>query len=158
MSPHRTQVAAKTKVVVVGENKEKKNRKGVRAMTKQQLDRFKKILQEKEADLLRVVRNRDEIAIEKTPDALDEVQRAAERELAIRNLDRESRLLREVRAALKRIEDGSYGICVYTGEEISLKRLEAVPWTAFCLKAQEMFDKNEAEAVESFEDALASAA
>jgi DnaK suppressor protein len=86
------------------------------------------------------------------------VQRAAERELAIRNLDRESRLLREVRAALKRIEDGSYGICVYTGEEISLKRLEAVPWTAFCLKAQEMFDKNEAEAVESFEDALASAA
>ena len=127
-------------------------------MTKQQLDRFKKILQEKESDLLRVVRNRDEIVIEKTPDALDEVQRAAERELAIRNLDRESRLLREVRAALKRIDDGSYGICVYTGEEISLKRLEAVPWTAFCIKAQEMFDKNEVEAVESFEDALASAA
>lgn len=127
-------------------------------MTKQQLDHFKKILQEKEADLLRVVRNRDEIAIEKTPDALDEVQRAAERELAIRNLDRESRLLREVRAALKRIEDGSYGVCVYTGEEISLKRLEAVPWTAFCIRAQEMFDKNEVEAVESFEDALANAA
>jgi len=127
-------------------------------MTKQQLDRFREILQEKETDLLQVVRKRDEIAIEKTPDALDEVQRAAERELAIRNLDRESRLLREVRAALRRIEDGSYGICIYTGEEISMKRLEAVPWTAFCLKAQELFDKNEVEAVESFEDAMASAA
>ncbi len=124
-------------------------------MTKQQLERFQKILQEKETELLRVVRNRDEIVIEKTPDALDEVQRAAERELAIRNLDRESRLLREVRAALKRINDGSYGICVYTGEEISMKRLEAVPWTAFCIEAQEMFDKNEAGAIEVFEDALA---
>ena len=124
-------------------------------MTKQQLERFQKILQEKESELLQLVRNRDEIVIEKTPDALDEVQRAAERELAIRNLDRESRLLREVRAALKRINEGSYGICVYTGEEISLKRLEAVPWTAFCIQAQEMFDKNEAEAVEVFEDAIA---
>ncbi len=124
-------------------------------MTKQQLERFQKILQEKESELLQLVRNRDEIAIEKTPDALDEVQRAAERELAIRNLDRESRLLREVRAALKRINEGSYGICVYTGEEISLKRLEAVPWTAFCIQAQEMFDKNEAEAIEVFEDAMA---
>lgn len=124
-------------------------------MTKQQLERFQKILQEKESELLHFVRNRDEIVIEKTADALDEVQRAAERELAIRNLDRESRLLREVRAALKRIDEGSYGICVYTGEEINLKRLEAVPWTAFCLKAQEMFDKNELEAIEVFEDALA---
>lgn len=124
-------------------------------MTKQQLERFQKILLEKESELLQLVRNRDEIVIEKTPDALDEVQRAAERELAIRNLDRESRLLREVRAALKRISEGSYGICVYTGEEISLKRLEAVPWTAFCIEAQEMFDKNEAEAIEVFEDALA---
>ncbi|MCC7341115.1 MAG: TraR/DksA C4-type zinc finger protein [Bryobacterales bacterium] len=124
-------------------------------MTKQQLERFQKTLQEKESELLLLVRNRDEIVIEKTPDALDEVQRAAERELAIRNLDRESRLLREVRAALKRIDEGSYGICVYTGEEISLKRLEAVPWTAFCIQAQEMFDKNEAEAIEVFEDALA---
>ncbi|MCU0227953.1 MAG: TraR/DksA C4-type zinc finger protein [Bryobacterales bacterium] len=127
-------------------------------MTKQQLDRFRQILQEKESDLLQVVRKRDEIAIEKTPDALDEVQRAAERELAIRNLDRESRLLREVRAALRRIEDGSYGTCIYTGEEISMKRLEAVPWTPFCLKAQELFDRNEAEAVETFEDAMANAA
>ncbi|MDZ7637038.1 MAG: TraR/DksA C4-type zinc finger protein [Bryobacterales bacterium] len=123
-------------------------------MTKQQMDRFRKILQEKEADLLRLVRNRDEIVIEKTPDALDEVQRAAERELAIRNLDRESRLLREVRAASKRMND-VYGICVYTGEEISLKRLEAVPWTAFCIQAQEMFDKNDVEAIEVFEDAIA---
>ncbi len=127
-------------------------------MTKQQLDRFRKILQEKETELLQVVRKRDEIAIEKTPDALDEVQRAAERELAIRNLDRESRLLREVRAALRRIADGSYGTCIYTGEEISMKRLEAVPWTPFCLKAQELFDSNQADAVESFEDAMASAA
>jgi len=43
-------------------------------------------------------------------------------------------LLREVRAALKRIDDGSYGSCVVDGEPIPEKRLEAIPWAARCVK------------------------
>ena len=69
-------------------------------MTKTELNKFKKILETKLEELERIVRNRDAITIEKSADALDEVQHAAERELAIRNLDRESNLLRNVRSAL----------------------------------------------------------
>ena len=54
-------------------------------MTKSELNKFKHVLEAKQAELVQLVRNRDGIAIEKSPDALDEVQHAAERELAIRN-------------------------------------------------------------------------
>lgn len=111
-------------------------------MTKNEVNRFKSVLENKRAELESVVRNREAIAIEKSPDALDEVQHAAERELAIRNLDRESSLLRNVRAALRRIHDESYGVCMHCEEEISPKRLAAVPWTPYCIRCQEMADRN----------------
>lgn len=128
-------------------------------MTKQELSKFKKILEAKRDELELVVRKRDAITIEKSADALDEVQHAAERELAIRNLDRESHLLRNVRSALARIEDGSFGICVHCEEEISPKRLNAVPWTALCIQCQEQADRNREEGnKEMFEEMLVSAA
>src|ERR1051325_6830698 len=102
-------------------------------MTKTELSKYKNILEAKQAELEQLVRNREGIAIEKSPDALDEVQHAAERELAIRNLDRESNLLRNVRAALRRIGDGSFGVCVHCEEDISPKRLNAVPWSPYCI-------------------------
>jgi DnaK suppressor protein len=111
-------------------------------MTKQEVSKFKKILEARLEELERVVRNRDAITIEKSADALDEVQHAAERELAIRNLDRESHMLRNVRSALRRINDGSFGICAHCEEEISPKRLNAVPWTALCIQCQEQADRN----------------
>src|SRR5499427_4240558 len=111
-------------------------------MTKSELKKFKETLEAKQAELEQSVRNRDGIAIEKTPDALDEVQHASERELAIRNLDRESRLLRNVRAGLRRIDDGSFGVCLHCEEDISPRRLAAVPWTAFCIQCQEIADRN----------------
>ena len=97
-------------------------------MTKSELEKFKTALEKRQEEISASLRNREDIAIEKTPDAIDEVQLAGERELAIRNLDRESNLLRNVRAALARIADGSYGTCMHCEEEISLKRLNAVPW------------------------------
>src|SRR6266516_4191807 len=111
-------------------------------MTKNELNKFKLILESKKSELESVLRNREAIAIEKSPDALDEVQHAAERELAIRNLDRESNLLRNVRAALKRIDEGSFGVCLHCEEEISPKRLNAVPWTALCIQCQEAVDRS----------------
>jgi DnaK suppressor protein len=127
-------------------------------MTKTELNKYKEILESKQAELALLLRNRDAIAIEKSPDALDEVQHAAERELAIRNLDRESNLLRNVRAALRRIEEGMYGICVHCEEDISPKRLNAVPWTPFCIQCQEQADRNKEEGNESFEELLVNAA
>jgi DnaK suppressor protein len=124
-------------------------------MTKNELEKYKTVLETRLAELSYALRNREDIAIEKTPDALDEVQLAGERELAIRNLDRESNLLRQVRGALARIADGSYGICNHCEEEISLKRLNAVPQTAYCIKCQEAADRHEFETNDTVEFATA---
>jgi|SRR5579863_396093 DnaK suppressor protein len=127
-------------------------------MTKTELNKFKEVLETKQAELMQVLRNREGITIEKSPDALDEVQNAAERELAIRNLDRESQLLRNVRAALARIDEGTYGICMHCEEDISPKRLHAVPWAPYCIQCQETADRNQDEGNESFDDLLVNAA
>src|SRR6266566_8614367 len=119
-------------------------------MNKTELNKYKAMLEVRQAELSAGLRNREDIAIEKTPDALDEVQLAGERELAIRNLDRESIMLRNVRAALSRVADGSYGTCLHCEEDISPKRLNAVPWTAYCIKCQEAADRHEFETVESY--------
>ncbi len=115
-------------------------------MTKTELNKYKAQLEAKQAELSGGLRNREGIAIEKTADALDEVQLAGERELAIRNLDREASLLRQVRLALARFADGSYGVCLHCDEDISPKRLNAVPWASYCLPCQEAADRHEFEA------------
>ena len=112
-------------------------------MNKTELNKYKAMLEAKQSELSAGLRNRDDIAIEKTPDALDEVQLAGERELAIRNLDRESNLLRNVKGALARIADGSYGVCMHCDEDIKVKRLDAVPWAKFCIHCQEAADRHE---------------
>ena len=127
-------------------------------MTKTEVNKYKAILDAKAAELAHGLRNRDGITIEKSPDALDEVQNAAERELAIRNLDRESNLFRNVRGALHRIEEGTYGICLHCEEDISPKRLNAVPWAPFCIQCQEIADKHQEEGNEALEDFLVNAA
>jgi DnaK suppressor protein len=125
-------------------------------MTKSEINKFKKLLEAKQAELEKIVRNRDAIAIEKSADALDEVQHASERELAIRNLDRESNLLRNVRLALRRINDGSFGTCLHCEEEISPKRIAAVPWAANCIQCQELADRNKEQGIETFDDDVVS--
>src|SRR4029450_10331634 len=127
-------------------------------MTKNELNKYKQLLDTKQTDLAGGLRNREGIAIEKTADALDEVQLAGGRELAIRNLERESNLLRNVRAALGRMADGSYGVCLHCEEDISPKRLNAVPWASYCIKCQEAADRHEFETVEAFDHQLADAA
>ena len=129
-------------------------------MNQTEFDKYKQMLEAKQAELSGGLRNRDEIVIEKTPDALDEVQLAGERELAIRNLDREANLLRQVREALRRVSDGSYGVCLRCEEEIKPKRLDAVPWTKYCIRCQEAADRHEfeSESGDSIDELLANAA
>ncbi len=129
-------------------------------MNQTELNKYKAMLEAKAAELSAGLRNREDIAIEKTPDALDEVQLAGERELAIRNLDRESNLLRNVKSALGRIADGSYGVCLHCEEDIKPKRLEAVPWAKYCIRCQEAADRHEfePEGGDSIDELLANAA
>src|SRR3984885_991238 len=120
-------------------------------MTKAELEKYKNILEAKQAELTGALRNRDEIVIEKAPDAVDAVQLAGERELAIRNLDRDSNMLRQIRRALARIGDGTYGICLHCEEDISTKRIQALPWAAYCIGCQEQMDAHKISAHEIFD-------
>jgi DnaK suppressor protein len=109
-----------------------------------EVNRFKAVLTTKLAELLSGWRNREEISIDNTADLLDQAQLASERELAIGNLDRESKLLRNVRSALARIENDCFGTCLRCEERISPKRLEAVAWAAYCLDCQDAVDDQRA--------------
>ena len=120
-------------------------------MTVAETARFTSLLRQKETELSRSLRNRDEIVVEKAPDTLDEVQLMRERELAIRNLDRDSNMLRQIRRALSRIANGTYGVCLHCEEDILPKRMAALPWAGICIKCQEQIDRREIEVDETIE-------
>jgi DnaK suppressor protein len=111
-------------------------------MTKTEADRFRGILTVKAAELERFTRQRDGIVVERSADQLEEIQAASQRVLAVCKLDREFNQLRDARAALRRIEDGSFGTCQECDEDIHPKRLAAVPWATFCIRCQEAVDHN----------------
>jgi DnaK suppressor protein len=102
---------------------------------------YQDILAGKEAELIHVLRKRDGIVIEKSADQMDEIQYATERDLAIGNVDRESNLLRQVKAALRRLHDDSFGVCLECESPISPKRLAAVPWASRCITCQQAADQ-----------------
>jgi DnaK suppressor protein len=111
-------------------------------MTKNELNRFRAALTAKVAELARFNRHRDGITIERSADQLDEIQAASQRAIAVCNLDRGYNELRDARAALRRIQEGSFGTCQECDEDIHPKRLAAVPWAAFCIQCQEAVDRN----------------
>ena len=123
-----------------------------------ELGRVQEILERKEAELDRELRKRDGIAIEKSADQMDEIQYATERELAMRNVDRESHLLRQVKAALARIHDGSFGTCSECESAISPRRLAALPWALLCIQCQEAADRDRQKRTESLSEPIGRAA
>jgi DnaK suppressor protein len=120
-------------------------------MTRIETERLTRQLRTKQMELSRSLHKRDDIVIEKASDALDQVQLMGDRELAIRNLDRDSSALRQIHRALSRIATGTYGVCLNCEEDISPKRMAAVPWAAFCIKCQEKVDLREIETDETIE-------
>ena len=127
-------------------------------MTKPNINIFMTALKAKEADASKILQSRDAIIIEKSADELDEIEGAVAREIAIRNLDRESGLLREIRSALRRIDEGTFGTCLHCEEEISWRRLEALPWARLCLQCQEAADRGDYGVLETEQVRLAEAA
>jgi len=117
-------------------------------MTNTEVDRFRAVLTARVAELERVTRHRDGITVERSADEVEETQLAAQRLLAVSNLDREFKQLRDARAALHRIEEGSFGTCRECDEDIHPKRLAAVPWATFCIRCQEAKDRNQDRNVE----------
>ncbi len=127
-------------------------------MSKNELNRFQAILTDNVAELERLIRQREGIAVERSADQLDEIQWASERAIAVSKLDREFGQLRSARAALRRIEEGSFGTCQRCDEAIHPKRLAALPWAEFCIRCQEVLDQNSEEGQTLTRDPLANAA
>ena len=110
-------------------------------MTTNEIERYKEALSNKMAELSETLGNRKPITIEYTPEACERIVLAAQRELAVATLDRNSRLVRELKAAFARIEDGGYGMCESCEEAITPKRLDAVPWARYCVRCQDSLDR-----------------
>ena len=77
------------------------------------------------------------------PDVADRASEETDRALELRTRDRQRKVVAKIDAALRRIEDGSYGYCEDTGEPISLKRLDARPIATLSLEAQERHERKE---------------
>ena len=121
-------------------------KKGEQYMGKQQVEHFRKILSTWKNDLMMevdrtVTHMKDEAA--NPPDPNDRATLESEFSLELRTRDRERKLIRKIDEALARIEDGSYGYCLETGEEIGIKRLEARPVATLSIEAQERRERRE---------------
>jgi DnaK suppressor protein len=121
-------------------------RKGEEYMSKEQLDHFRNILLTWKQDLMQEVDRtmlhmKDEAA--NFPDPNDRATQESEFSLELRTRDRERKLIRKIDEALKRIDDGSYGFCLETGEPIGVKRLEARPVATLSVEAQERRERRE---------------
>ncbi len=117
-----------------------KPKRGEEYMSDAQLEHFRDILSAWKRELMfevdRTVHHmQDEAA--NFPDPNDRATQESEFGLELRTRDRERKLLRKIDSAIARIDEGSYGYCDETGEEIGLKRLEARPVATLCLEAQE---------------------
>jgi DnaK suppressor protein len=121
-------------------------KRGERYMSKEQLTHFQQILLTWKRDLMEEVDRtvshmKDEAA--NFPDPNDRATQEEEFSLELRTRDRERKLIRKIDEALKRIEDGTYGYCLETGEEIGIKRLEARPVATLSIEAQERRERRE---------------
>jgi len=117
------------------------------ALKKTDIARFKKRLEEMRAQMTQLIRDTSEDV--KTADEVkgysqhqaDEGTDDFNRTISLEVTSKEFDILRQIERALEKIDDGTYGICDLTGEEIPIPRLEAIPYAAMTVKAQEKFEK-----------------
>ena len=104
---------------------------------------YKRMLLDKSHDLRKSHISKDQIAIERNAELLDEIQSTADREIAMAFMTRDWYTASLVAEALERIETGEYGACAECEEPISERRLNALPWAKYCIRCQEEADQRE---------------
>ena len=118
-------------------------------MDKKQLDSFRKRLEDRQQSLRKTVsRTEEDGRIADQDTAQDIADRAASsytKEFLFSQSNNDRQLLQMVETALLRIREGVFGECVSCGNEINAKRLEAVPWTRYCINCQEKMEKGQLE-------------
>lgn len=115
-------------------------------MNPRQREYFRRKLENWKEEILRESRETLENLQEESqnhPDLADRASSESDRALELRTRDRQRKLIAKIDAALKRIEDGTYGFCEETGEPIGVARLDARPIATLSLEAQEMHERHE---------------
>jgi DnaK suppressor protein len=114
-------------------------------MDKKKLEAFKKRLETRQQELRHTVsrteqdgRTADE---DTTQDIADKAANSYNKEFLFHQSNNERQLLQMVEKALSRIREGTFGECIHCGKEINAKRLEAVPWTRYCIECQEKMEQ-----------------
>ncbi len=114
-------------------------------MDKKRAEFYKKKLLAKQEELSRLVTKSEqdgrEADEEATQDIADKAANSYTKEFLFHQSDENRRLLLLVNEALDRVKNGSFGLCVACGEEVQVKRLEAVPWARHCIECQEKQDQ-----------------
>jgi DnaK suppressor protein len=93
-------------------------------------------LESKLEDLLKLAGDRESLEIQQMADPLDQVRSSTDRDMAVETLNQQARLIHEIRSALGRVAEGSYGSCERCEEPIPAKRLDALPWARMCVTCQ----------------------
>lgn len=116
-------------------------------LKKEEVEQFKIRLEELRFQIMHMIRDTSE-AVKTTDEVKGYSQHQADegtddfnRTISLQVSSKELGILRQVERALEKIEEGTYGICDITGEEIPLPRLEAIPYANMTVKAQEKFEK-----------------
>jgi len=111
------------------------------ALKKKDLKRFREILQGKKAELLRNAQKTltEDMTLDADdlPDEMDLASSEYLQSFTFRLRGREKTFLKKIDHALKKIEEGNFGVCEECEEPISLKRLEARPETTLCIRCKE---------------------
>lgn len=118
-------------------------------MDKKKLDTFKKRLEERQRELRQNVSRTEQDGrsadLDTAQDIADRASSSYQKEFLFHQSSSERQTLQMVEGALNRIREGTFGECISCGNEINSKRLEAVPWTRYCIECQEKLEKGQLE-------------
>ena len=114
-------------------------------MDKKKVEAFKKRLEDRQRELRsNVSRNEQDgrsADLDTAQDIADRASSSYQKEFLFHQSNSDRQLLQMVEGALSRIREGTFGECISCGNEINIKRLEAVPWTRYCIECQEKLEK-----------------
>jgi RNA polymerase-binding transcription factor DksA len=160
----KKKTVSKKKVSVKRTLRKKRSQKPKSVLTAKELEHYRDLLVEKlkeivgnvnhiESEALKTSRQDSSGDLSSMPIHMADIgSDNYEQEFALGLMDSERKIVQEIYEALKRIQDGTYGICEGTGEPIPKARLDGIPWTRYCVKYAEMLEKGLVFATESSDD------
>jgi DnaK suppressor protein len=117
----------------------------IKKMTKKERQQFKKTMMERKETIIRklseFINESKEVEINVAQDVVDKAESSYTKEFLLSLSDTEREQLMLIDEALRRLEKGSFGLCQLCGQPISRKRLDALPWTPYCINCQEKAEK-----------------